>query len=306
MTFFENFSQASLTLDEYDSVQQMALDLIDNTKTRSMAISHDGQILDEHHMEAIYDNHNYDLSHSDKQILAQQYMNLRLLNGVNEASHSGMKTLYEASTSTKHHNRKVNHMVSMISSTDKDHARKIAKQNTTDNHNWDQNDGKIADYVPWVRSKAYTMPPQEAQKFLTNQFTVSDVDYKNEFFISGTDLLDQIPIQYVANYVESLNAAYLNAIYGQRPFREFDISGILNLFRSVMKKSQNNQLKLLIDNKIKTSIGTYPTYVGGILALKMIRDENIYIHENGFNIEDYLPEDEGNEGDDNGEIEELF
>ena len=73
-----------------------------------------------------------------------------------------------------------------------------------------------------------------------------------------------------------------------------------------MKKSQNNQLKLLIDKKIKTGIGTYPTYVGGILALEMIRDENIYIHEKGFDIGDYLPENEGNEAFDKGEIEELF
>jgi hypothetical protein len=307
MTFFESFSQASLTLDEYDKVQEMALDLIDNTKTRSMAISDAGQILDENHMESIFDNYNYDLSQMDKQILAQQYMNLRLLNAVSETAHPGMKTLYENSTSPEQHNKKINRMVSMVSTTDKEHAKKIAEQNTTiENNDWDKNDGNLYDFIPWLRSKTLLMPPLEAERFLINQFTESDINFKNEFFISGVNLLDQIPIEYVANYVDSLNTIYLNALYGQRPFREFEISGILNLFRSVMKKSQNNQLKFLIDKKIKTGIGTYPTYVGGILALEMIRDENIYIHENGFDIGDYLPENEGNEAFDKDEIEELF
>jgi len=307
MTFFESFSQASLTLDEYDKVQEMALDLIDNTKTRSMAISDAGQILDENHMESVFDNYSYDLSQEDKQTLAGQYMNLRLLNAVSETAHPEMKTLYENSTSPEQHNRKINQMVSMVSTTDKEHAKRIAEQNTAiDNNDWDQNSGKLYDFIPWLRTKTLLLPPLEAEKFLINQFTKSDINFKNEFFISGIDLLDQIPIEYVANYVDSLNTIYLNALYGQRPFREFEISGILNLFRSVMKKSQNNQLKLLIDKKIKTGIGTYPTYVGGILALEMIRDENIYIHEKGFDIGDYLPENEGNEAFDKGEIEELF
>lgn len=307
MTFFESFSQASLTLDEYDKVQEMALDLVDNTKTRSMAIRRAAQILDENHMESIFDNYSYDLSQKDKQILARQYMNLRLLNAVNETAHPSMKTLYENSTSPEQHNRKINQMASMASTIDKERAKKIAEQNTTiENNDWDQNGGDLYDFIPWLRSKTVLMPPLEAERFLINQFTESDINFKNEFFISGVDLLDQIPIEYVANYVDSLNTIYLNALYGQRPFREFEISGILNLFRSVMKKSQNNQLKLLIDKKIKTGIETSPTYVGGILALEMIRDENIYIHENGFDIEDYLPENEGNEPFDKGEIEELF
>jgi hypothetical protein len=307
MTFFESFSQASLTLDEYDKVQEMALDLVDNTKTRSMAIRRAAQILDENHMESIFDNYNYDLSQMDKQILAQQYMNLRLLNAVNETAHPGMKTLYENATSPEQHNRKINQMASMVSKTDKEHAKKIAEQNSTiENNDWDQNGGDLYDFIPWLRSKTLLMPPLEAERFLINHFTESDINFKNEFFISGIDLLDQIPIEYVANYVDSLNTSYLNALYGQRPFREFEISGILNLFRSLMKKSQNNELKLLIDKKIKTGIGTYPTYAGGILALEMIRDENIYIHENGFDIEDYLPENEGDEAFDKGEIEELF
>ena len=307
MTFFESFSQASLTLDEYDKVQEMALDLIDNTKTRSIAIRHAGQILDESHMESIFDNYSYDLSQRDKQNLAQQYMNLRLLNGVSEAAHTDMKTMYENSTSPEQHNRKINHMASMVSATDKEHAKKIAEQNTTiENNDWDQNDGKLHDYIPWLRAKTLLLPPLEAEKFLINQFTKSDINFKNEFFISGIDLLDQIPVKYVFSHIESLNTVYLNALYGQRPFREFEISGILNLFRSVMKDSNNSQLRLLIDNKIKSGIGTYPTYIGGILALEMIRDENIYIHEKGFDIGDYLPENEGNEAFDKGEIEELF
>jgi len=307
MTFFESFSKASLTLDEYDKVQEMALDLIDNTKTRSMAIRRAAQILDENHMESIFDNYSYDLSQKDKQTLAGQYMNLRLLNAVSETAHPEMKTLYENSTSPEQHNRKINQMASMVSTIDKERAKKIAEQNTTiENNDWDQNDGNLYDFIPWLRSKTLLMPPLEAERFLINQFTESDIDFKNEFFISGVDLLDQIPIEYIANYIDSLNTIYLNALYGQRPFREFEISGILNLFRSVMKKSQNNQLKLLIDKKIKTGIGTYPTYVGGILALEMIRDENIYIHENGFDIGDYLPENKGSEPFDKGEIEELF
>ena len=307
MTFFESFSQASLTLDEYDKVQEMALDLIDNTKTRSMAISDAGQILDENHMESVFDNYSYDLSQEDKQTLAGQYMNLRLLNAVSETAHPDMKTMYENSTSPEQHNRKINHMASMVSATDKEHAKKIAEQNTTiENNDWDQNDGKLHDYIPWLRAKTLLLPPLEAEKFLINQFTKSDINFKNEFFISGIDLLDQIPVKYVFSHIESLNTVYLNALYGQRPFREFEISGILNLFRSVMKDSNNSQLRLLIDNKIKSGIGTYPTYIGGILALEMIRDENIYIHEKGFDIGDYLPENEGNEAFDKGEIEELF
>jgi hypothetical protein len=272
-----------------------------------MAIRRAAQILDENHMESIFDNYNYDLSQMDKQILAQQYMNLRLLNAVNETAHPGMKTLYENATSPEQHNRKINQMASMASTIDKERAKKIAEQNSTiENNDWDQNGGDLYDFIPWLRSKTLLMPPLEAERFLINHFTESDINFKNEFFISGIDLLDQIPIEYVANYVDSLNTSYLNALYGQRPFREFEISGILNLFRSLMKKSQNNELKLLIDKKIKTGIGTYPTYAGGILALEMIRDENIYIHENGFDIEDYLPENEGDEAFDKGEIEELF
>ena len=311
MTFFESFSQASLTLDEYEKIQEMALDLIDNTKTRSIAIRHAGQILDENHMESIFDNYSYSLSQRDKQNLAQQYMNLRLLNGVSEAAHTDMKTMYENSTSPEQHNRKINHMASMVSATDKEHAKKIAEQNATiENNDWDQNDGKLHDYIPWLRAKTLLLPPLEAEKFLINQFTKSDIYFKNEFFISGIDLLDQIPIKYVISHIESLNTIYLNALYGQRPFREFEISGILNLFRSVMKDSNNTQLRLLIDNKIKSGIGTYPTYVGGILALKMIRNEKIYIDEEGFDINDYLPDNKVNENDDdnidNGEIENLF
>ena len=311
MTFFESFSQASLTLDEYDKVQEMALDLIDNTKTRSIAIRHAAQILDENHMESVFDNYSYDLSQRDKQNLAQQYMNLRLLNGVSEAAHTDMKTMYENSTSPEQHNRKINHMASMVSATDKEHAKRIAEQNTTiENNDWDQNDGKLHDYIPWLRAKTLLLPPLEAEKFLINQFTKSDINFKNEFFISGIDLLDQIPIKYVFSHIETLNTVYLNALYGQRPFREFEISGILNLFRSVMKDSNNTQLRLLIDNKIKSGIRTYPTYVGGILALEMIRNEKIYIDEEGFDINEYLPDNKVNENDDvnvdNGEIENLF
>ena len=311
MTFFESYSQASLTLDEYDKVQEMALDLVDNTKTRSMAIRRAAQILDENHMESIFDNYSYDLSQKDKQILARQYMNLRLLNAVNETAHPGMKTLYENSTSPEQHNRKINQMASMVSATDKEHAKRIAEQNTTiENNDWDQNDGKLHDYIPWLRSKTLLLLRLEAEKFLINQFTKSDINFKNEFFISGIDLLDQIPIKYVISHIESLNTVYLNALYGQRPFREFEISGILNLFRSVMKDSNSTQLRLLIDNKIKSGIGTYPTYVGGMLALEMIRDEKIYIDEEGFDINEYLPDNKVNENDDdnidNGEIENLF
>lgn len=311
MTFFESFSQASLTLDEYDKVQEMALDLIDNSKTRSMAISDAGQILDENHMESIFDNYSYDLSQEDKQTLAGQYMNLRLLNAVSETAHPEMKTLYENSTSPEQHNRKVNQMASMVSKTDKERAKKIAEQNTTiENNDWDQNDGDLYDFIPWLRSKTLLMPPLEAERFLINQFTDSDINFKNEFFISGIDLLDQIPIKFVTSHIESLNTIYLNALYGQKPFREFEISGILNLFRSVMKDSNNTQLRLLIDNKIKSGIRTYPTYVGGILALEMIRNEKIYIDEEGFDINEYLPDNKVNENDDvnvdNGEIEKLF
>ena len=311
MTFFESYSQASLTLDEYDKVQEMALDLVDNTKTRSMAIRRAAQILDENHMESIFDNYSYDLSQKDKQILARQYMNLRLLNAVNETAHPGMKTLYENSTSPEQHNRKINQMASMVSATDKEHAKRIAEQNTTiENNDWDQNDGKLHDYIPWLRSKTLLLLRLEAEKFLINQFTKSDINFKNEFFISGIDLLDQIPIKYIISHIESLNTVYLNALYGQRPFREFEISGILNLFRSVMKDSNSTQLRLLIDNKIKSGIGTYPTYVGGMLALEMIRDEKIYIDEEGFDINEYLPDNKVNENDDdnidNGEIENLF
>ena len=311
MTFFESFSQASLTLDEYDKVQEMALDLIDNTKTRSMAIRHAGQILDENHMESIFDNYSYDLSQEDKQTLAGQYMNLRLLNAVSETAHPEMKTLYENSTSPEQHNRKINQMASMVSTTDKEHAKRIAEQNTAiDNNDWDQNSGKLYDFIPWLRAKTLLLPPLEAEKFLINQFTKSDINFKNEFFISGIDLLDQIPIEYITDYVDSLNTIYLNALYSQRPFREFEISGILNLFRSVMKDSNSTQLRLLIDNKIKSGIRTYPTYVGGILALEMIRNEKIYIDEEGFDINEYLPDNKVNENDDvnvdNGEIEKLF
>ena len=311
MTFFESFSQATLTLDEYDKVQEMALDLIDNTKTRSMAISDAGQILDENHMESVFDNYSYDLSQEDKQTLAGQYMNLRLLNAVSETAHPEMKTLYENSTSPEQHNRKINQMVSMVSTTDKEHAKRIAEQNTAiDNNDWDQNSGKLYDFIPWLRAKTLLLPPLEAEKFLINQFTKSDINFKNEFFISGIDLLDQIPIKYIISHIESLNTVYLNALYGQRPFREFEISGILNLFRSVMKDSNSTQLRLLIDNKIKSGIGTYPTYVGGMLALEMIRDEKIYIDEEGFDINEYLPDNKVNENDDdnidNGEIENLF
>jgi uncharacterized protein (UPF0335 family) len=303
MSFFESLSMLDLSDSEYDKLQTMALDLIDNTKTRLIALKRAAQILDDTQMEEVFDKYKYELSDEEKQILTNQYANFRLINGKTPFNHEDMEKIYKKGTNDNTHNNKINSIIGMLNSQDQEQARKVAQQNFNTESNWDKNTNDIKDYIPWVRAKFLTMSGGDAQTFIINEFSKASFEVKNDFFIAGIDLIDSVSVQYIEDHIDELNNLYLDFIYKQQNFNTFQISGILNIFRSIIKNSKNNELRNLVDSYIKKYINTYPTYDGSILALKMIRGEKIYIPSNDFDINNYVSGDSEQE---TGEIEKIF
>ena len=81
---------------------------------------------------------------------------------------------------------------------------------------------------------------------------------------------------------------YIESIYENYKFNHPYISGNLSLFRSIFKYSNYFPVTLYIDKKIKNDIAKYPSTNTAKYALYMIRDENIYLPSNEFNINEYI------------------
>nr|VFK39137.1 MAG: hypothetical protein BECKSD772F_GA0070984_10346 [Candidatus Kentron sp. SD]VFK39840.1 MAG: hypothetical protein BECKSD772E_GA0070983_100461 [Candidatus Kentron sp. SD] len=102
MIFFDVFDGSNPTKEEYDNIIKKTMALIDDPKTRPYAIRHISQILDDSQMKDVFDYYSPVMTEEEKEMLANQYVNFRVINGNEPFNHETMTEIYNKKKAKGH------------------------------------------------------------------------------------------------------------------------------------------------------------------------------------------------------------
>lgn len=102
MIFFDVLDGSNPTKEEYNNIIKKTMALIDDPKTRPYAIRHVSQILDDSQMKEVFDYYFPVMTEEEHEMLANQYVNFRVINGEEPFDHKAMTEIYNKKKAKGH------------------------------------------------------------------------------------------------------------------------------------------------------------------------------------------------------------
>lgn len=142
-------------------------------------------------------------------------------------------------------------------------------------------------YIEWMRARASMLQGYQAKaQFINSEFHKISQPYKHEFILrmpTYTPMVENL-YAFLLNREQQLLQILTNVIRIDDP----KVFKALAEFRAMFLFSNNDNLKQRIDRIVKQLIDILPDYQVSLDILKFIKDEQVYIPSNGFNIDSHI------------------
>lgn len=291
MAFFEVFTPrngkvTNYTDEEIADIVEKSFDLIRDESTRDMAIRNASGILRDDELSRIFNELDNALTEKQRDDLASQYINMRIMNGRSPVSDDPIYSHFRSQNSSSEVRRRRESIARIFKGDDK--KKQIIGSRSEEGSSRPPSKDNFQDYLNWINAEILFMEEGERRGFVTIEFTRLNKPQKRDILIHEPQLIAYIGDHEITSYLNIKYTEYINLIYGNYDFDHENISGNLSLFRVFFRYSNHPVAISYIDNKIKGDIETYPSTEGARQSLRMIRDENIYLPSDGFNINNVI------------------
>lgn len=276
----------SPTHEQREEIFNMVKELIKNPLTSIRAISSANMLLNDQEIQYIYNELNGQLGDKEKSGLANSYANNRILNG--KDPYAGEFNEIEKYLPKEEVKKRTQNLLGFMS--------KFTEGKDTSS--WDnefirkQLESPIANaqpdrYIEWMRARASMLQGYQAKaQFINSEFHKISQPYKHEFILrmpTYTPMVENL-YAFLLNREQQLLQILTNVIRIDDP----KVFKALAEFRAMFLFSNNDNLKQRIDRIVKQLIDILPDYQVSLDILKFIKDEQVYIPSNGFNIDSHI------------------
>lgn len=274
------------TKEQHEETKGLVLKMILNQKIKDEVIGREFRLLSADEIENIYSQYQNEFSDEHKSALINSYINNTVLSGKDPYS-SNLSKEVEQYISKEKLKKRTQDMLGVL-------AKSSDGSDVTGGSDFlkEQLEEPIAGtdplhYVLWMQARVTTFSSyQQKAQFINTEFNKISQPYKHEFILrmsTYTPMVDNL-YAYLLNRKQELLQILMNVIRIDDP----KVFKVLTEFRAIFLFSKNNNLRQGIDKIVKELIDKLPDYEVSLDILKFIKEEEVYIANSYFNVDQHI------------------
>lgn len=289
--FFEMYDSNSdgvfkPTQEQHEEIKKLIIKMLQNEKIKNKVLTEMRFLLNSNEIESIYNQYEYSFDNNSKSRILNSYTNSSILEGKDPYS-SNLSKEVEKHISKEKLKKRTQDMLGVL-------AKSSDGSDITGGSDFlkEQLKEPIAGtdplhYILWMQARVTTFSGyQQKAQFINSEFHKISQPYKHEFILrmpTYTPMVENL-YAYLLNREQQLLQILTNVIRIDDP----KVFKALTEFRAIFLFSNNNNLRQSIDRIVKQLIDILPDYQVSLDILKFIKDEQVYIPSNSFNIDSHI------------------